>query len=352
MNAEKIIRALQLIGYDVPPHMQRRASLPSIQNITVRCILAPWTHSNPDHQYQRPSAGILIDPHGVSAVNCFSCGFHGTLYEFVQQLQAHDFRGDYTKALAFIFEHDTVDLCGLVDAIPGYEDVAPPVQMPYYDDAIYAEVAGRTHKTYLFDRGFDTESLRLWESGYDKFLRLEHAEEGRFSEDFVLRQRRVTFPVRTADKRLVGAVGRSVNGSDPRYWHYWFFDKGRVLFGEHLFPAGAAMLVVEGPLDCVKVHQALRLSGLLGRFGVVSTFGAKATEVQAARMVELASEIILFYDRNKEGRDGQVRLAKMLLGKTLLTRVLYPKEGGDDPDVLVTPENIAPLLDGRRIMAA
>jgi len=342
MTAEQIIQAMELLGRPLGRFTKQRSTVPGVRNITVPCILAKWTHEYPEHQQHRPSTGILIAPGKVSAVNCFSCGFHGTMLGYVSRLQSLDTHTDYSKAIEFLFENDIEDPAQWLDSPPSYKDGMGYVA-PSFDEELYAVCKGRTHKTYLFNRGFEAETLRIWEAGYDKRLTLEHAETGRFSEEFLDRQRRVVFPVRSRGGRLAGAVGRSVYDDDPRYWNYWNFNAKFALFGAHLVGAVKKGIVVEGLLDTVFMHQVLRNKGLLDDYGVVGLLGSSVSAWQADELADLFDIILVMADNDVAGIKLEQSVVKAL-GLRMPLRKIRKGIWYDDPCSSITLENIEEVL--------
>ena len=108
----------------------------------------------------------------------------------------------------------------------------------------------------LIDRGFDLETLTYFEVGYSST------------------KNRIVIPARDQFFRLVGLIGRAVtNDQIPRYLYSTGFPKGKILFNLCNAKTFDDVIVVEGSLDAMKIHQA-------GYPNVVATLGAIITEDQ------------------------------------------------------------------------
>jgi DNA primase len=163
-------------------------------------------------------------------------------------------------------------------------------------------------------RGVEISTLRQWECGFDGV------------------RKRVVFPVRRSDKKLVGVVGRSIHSFQlPRYLNYYEFDKGRYLYGEHLIRDNTSVVVCEGLLDALCVWQSLNQSNALDKYSVVCPMGADLTKFQLDKLMRFTDTVILFLDNDPAGWSGQLSVARGLQDKLLLCAVKYPSLVGGDP---------------------
>jgi DNA primase len=74
------------------------------------------------------------------------------------------------------------------------------------------------------------------------------------------------------------------------------------LFGYEVFPLDAPAVLVESPLDVVRMHTA-------GLSGGLATYGAEWTDAQMRLILEVASELIIGFDNDKGGH----KAAQLLL---------------------------------------
>ena len=122
---------------------------------------------------------------------------------------------------------------------------------------------------YLFERGFEPETLMDWDFGWDA------------------RSQRITFPVRDVRGRLIGFKGRIIGEGRNKYrvlgdspgkgahygWPTYYIS--RVVFGAHLVPPGTQDLVVcEGEWNAIAVREKLDLPA-------VAINGSNFSEIQA-----------------------------------------------------------------------
>lgn len=287
------------------------------RNVQCSCPLARWEH--PKGSDSKPSMGILIDPQHPSVVNCFACGFKGTLQYLVERLQFHQPDVDLSGWIYKIAGWDEETLEAVVAEVGEYEDVRRKMEEKVFPEAYLDAYTGLAHP-YITRRGLRIDpTLRAWEIGYDET------------------QDRIVFPVRNYDGKLVGAVGRGVKKhSRPRYLNYWLFEKGLYLYGEHKLPKEPEpIVVVEGPTDALRVWQVAQDEGW--KVNVVSLLGAEPTWKQVEKLVRFGSEIILFLDNDDPGWKGAEKVWSMAHERTLVTQVEYTFEGkpiavGGDPD--------------------
>lgn len=296
------------------------ATLPrSGYNVQISCPLAKWRKSHLRGTDSRPSMGVSISDDKESVVNCFTCKWRGKLGMLVDELFS---RGVIDEAMglhlnAFIAELEEIPLEKLLESINEYDVREEVVGDVVHDESVLEPYAGRTHR-YLVKRGLTMGTLKTWEGGFDKT------------------EKRVTFPVRNWRSHLVGLVGRGVHaGIRPVYKNYWKFSKGRYLFGEHKIIKGTTLLVVEGPLDVIAVWQALAQQNLLATYSVGGLFGSDGTLMQVRKIVQMSEDVLLFFDNDTAGWDGQRRLGRALRTQLLVRTVRYPNPVGGDPDELV-----------------
>ena len=285
--------------------------LPHARNVQCSCPLARWEH--PKGSDSKPSMGIMINEAGPSLVNCFACGFRGTAEMLVQRLQRHRDEEDLSDAMMKVAEWDEEALEAVLGEAGEYEEVVPEMAEVALPEVYLDDFRGLAHP-YVLRRGFDIDpTLKTWEVGYD-------AE-----------QKRVVLPVRNRNQELVGAVGRGVSKhSRPKYLNYWKFEKGLYLFGEHLLPdERGSIVVVEGPLDALRVWQETRRSGVPAN--VVALMGADPTWKQIEKLAKWADDVVLFLDNDAPGWKAVSTIHKALKDRVMVTAVEYPSSVGGDP---------------------
>lgn len=129
----------------------------------------------------------------------------------------------------------------------------------------------------MVERGFSEETLRYFEFGYSRV------------------KERITIPVRNAQFKLVGIIGRAVQDhQEPKYLYNKGFRRGELLFNIQNAKGFEQVIVCEGSLDAVKTHQA-------GFKNVVATLGAKVTGHQVRLLKKYFDSIVIFSDQDEAG---------------------------------------------------
>jgi len=123
-------------------------------------------------------------------------------------------------------------------------------------------------------RGFDPQVLKKWGVGYSH--------------------------TRNAAVIPVGDLGYMYRNIDtefrPKYEYPSWLKKSHILFGlEHW--EGPDMIVVEGPLDCIWMHQ-------MGFTNTVAILGARVSKVQSASFFKTADVVCLLLDNDEAGLIG------------------------------------------------
>lgn len=285
------------------------------QNVQCSCFLAKWRRGHSSDSDHAGSMGISTRPNEHSLVHCFSCGFGGTFEQAVATLHQYG-DVDLTNILREIQEIEELDPEWLANSIPNYDEDISENSERIIDEKLIQPMMGIAHK-YILDRKITIETLRAWEGGYDRL------------------KRRVVFPVRRRDGALVGMVGRRVREHQkPKYFNYFEFDKGEYLFGEHLI-GGKTLVVAEGLLDAPSVWQALNEKGKLTEYSVVSPMGAKVSPKQIEKIVKYADDIVLFFDNDSAGWEGQRKVCKKLQKQLVVRAIKYPTPVGEDASSLL-----------------
>ena len=148
------------------------------------------------------------------------------------------------------------------------------------------------------------------------------------------------FPIRDVRGRTIGFGGRVLDKGEPKYLNSpetELFHKGRELYG--LYEARqvtrnlARLLVVEGYMDVVRLHQA-------GITHAVATLGTATTPEHLQRIFRLVGEVVFCFDGDRAGRTAAWRalenaVSEVKQGRQL--RFLFLPDG-HDPDTLVGEE--------------
>ena len=294
--------------------------------------------------------------------HCFGCGAHGT-------------------ALRFLMDYDHMAFPEAVEELAGRLGLPVPHEgggAPKRQDAslvermarvaqFYAETLGRNEraKRYLTQRGLDAEVVQRFGIGYapdawntvlrrfgasdaDRhaltelglIIEREHGQARDGERHYDRFRDRIMFPIRDRRGRVIAFGGRVIDRGEPKYLNSpetALFHKGRELYG--LYETRLArtslkrLLVVEGYLDVVRLHQA-------GITYAVATLGTATTAEHLTRLFGLVREVVFAFDGDRAGRGAAWRALQHALpeaGEGREVRFLFLPEG-QDPDTLVGAE--------------
>lgn len=234
------------------------------------------------------------------------CGSSGDLAELVEAVTGQavvDARRELLRGAAPSVE--------LLEAIlDGPEESEDEVQEPlFYDRSQVPQ--------YIVDRGFNMETLKAWQVGWDE------------------NDRSVVIPARDERSNLVGLIRRRVDDwKKPKYLNTEGEWRGNILFGLDMAFEGAPLYVVEGPLDAMWLWQH-------GRSGV-ALLGSSLSERQADLIRRRAvGRTYTGFDNDKAGRAATAQVASALAG--LDVWALAVPEGRDIQQL--TGEEIADLVE-------
>lgn len=333
-----------------------------------------WKACCPFHGEKTPSFYIYDDHY-----HCFGCQAHGDVITFVMQSEGRSFPEAVEElATAAGMEMPRPDRARQQqdERARTLGDVLEAVQQSWQRRLYQAE--GREGLAYLHDRGLSDKTIAAFGLGWSGEGRgalvaemaalditpamLRDAGVMRADESGTPQRElffnRVTFPIRDRRGRLVSFGGRILGDGQPKYLNgpeTAIFSKRRVLFGLDRARgamrgtgAQADLLVVEGYMDVIALHQA-------GFGGAVAPLGTALTAEQLEALWQVAPAPVLCFDGDAAGQRAAVKAAETALpllnvDRTLRFCVLPEKE---DPDSLVRrhgPAAMAALVDGARPM--
>ncbi|MBD5634789.1 MAG: DNA primase [Candidatus Eremiobacteraeota bacterium] len=143
---------------------------------------------------------------------------------------------------------------------------------------------------------------------------------------------------------IVAFGGRALDDSEPKYLNTSttpVYTKGRGLYALNVARRAAvasdALVVVEGYLDCIALHQA-------GFANAVASLGTAFTAEQAAELRKYAERIFLCFDADSAGDAATVKSIDVLSAAGCVPFVVQLPPG-DDPDTFVRKSG-APAFQG------
>lgn len=293
--------------------------------------------------------------------HCFGCGAHGTALGFLMQYDQLPFPEaveELAGRLGLTVPHEggsaprgpSDDLAPLYDLLDRVAD--------FYAECLRSTPRAREYATRRGLRGETIERFRIgyapdaWDELAKRFgsgseQRRQLAATGLIIErtsggdGFYDRFRdRLMFPIRDTRGRVVAFGGRVLDQGEPKYLNSpetALFQKGKELYGlyeaRHARSGLRRLLVVEGYMDAVRLHQA-------GIHYAVAALGTATTPEHLRRAFRLVSEIVFCFDGDRAGRGAAWRALQNVLpqvreGREI--RFLFLPEG-EDPDSLVGKE--------------
>ena len=335
--------------------LRSRTPMQPLVSRTVRLARSgrQWKGCCPFHGERTPSF-YVYDDH----FHCFGCGAHGDAIAFVMQSAGSSFleavehlageaglQVPKASPEAAAAERRRADLTTVVECVAAA-----------YERRLHLP-EGRAALAYLRDRGLSDDTIRQFGLGWsgegrgaiaadlardgiarDQLVEAgvmrRDEESGRITDLFF---NRVMFPIRDRRGRIISFGGRVTGDGQPKYVNgpeTALFSKRRTLYGLHLARAGVqaghALLVVEGYMDVIALHQA-------GFAGAVAPLGTALTEEHLTELWRLSSAPVLCFDGDAAGRRAAARTAELALPAIGIDRGLsfVTLPPGEDPDSLI-----------------
>lgn len=240
--------------------------------------------------------------------NCWSCGYSGNLITLVVE-QLNLFTRwktpDYQEAETWIEKNVGDLLAGLLITQPAYVSLPKPVPMTEARLAVFTAPPAWALDARLLTAEACANYGVLWQPRNAWWIT----------------------PLRDALTKTL--MGWQEKGERSRYFRNrpHNIKKSRTLFGLDIW-AGGRMIVVESPLDAVRLESA-------GWTGVaVATCGAKISEQQVALM-RMADDLILAFDNDGPGRQA----TKKVLDAGVICKVFrYGRLDAKDPGEMTDRE--------------
>lgn len=222
--------------------------------VSVSCPLATQNHEDPEDYNTSCSISVRDDEPSLARCFSFNCGFQGSFYKLISR--ASEMRGNPPALVAYLTKIEPLERMGARANVARSKkrweaEFARDRRIVLRDHDRDVLPEGRLERfangipRYALRRGITIESAKKWG--------LRHDEHGR----------RLVFPIRRHDGRLVGMTGRDISNlykTDPRrtkYHNYAGLDKTRYLFGEWLLEHEKPVVIVEGQIDAILTRQHL-----------------------------------------------------------------------------------------------
>lgn len=312
-----------------------------------------WKGCCPFHNEKSPSFYVYEDGY-----HCFGCGAHGDAISFVMQTSGASF----PEAVQSLANEAGLDVPKPTPAAAAAErqrlelvDVLA-LAAQFFQHLLH-EREGAGGLSYLRGRGLSDETIARFGLGWSGDGRgampaalaghdvstemliaaglMRPADEGRPAREQFYN--RVMFPIRDRSGRVVSFGGRILGDGQPKYVNgpeTAAFSKRRMLYGldfaRAAARAGQAVVVVEGYMDVIALHQA-------GFGGAVAPLGTALTAEQMEELWRLSPNPLLCFDGDTAGSRAAARAAETALPLVTAERSLgfVTLPAGEDPDSLV-----------------
>jgi len=313
----------------------------------------------PFHNEKTPSFYVYDDGY-----HCFGCGAHGDAISFVMQTQGASFMEAVQQLAAEAGLEVPKPSPEAAEAERHRQDLTTVLQSAQasYQRRLYLP-EGRHALAYLRGRGLTEETIQRFGLGWSGegrgALGADLARDGISADQLVeagLMRRddetgrvydlffnRVMFPIQDRRGRVISFGGRILGDGQPKYVNgpeTDLFLKRQNLyaldFAREAVRGGAALVVVEGYMDVIALHQA-------GFGGAVAPLGTALTEEQLEELWRLSPSPVLCFDGDAAGARAAARAANIALALLAPDRTLQlaALPGGEDPDTLVRRQGAA-----------
>ena len=327
--------------------------------IVASCPLAPWLHSGGTDK--SPSFALLRGKHGFSSYHCFTCGASGTarglLWEWMK-------RGRKTSARACVLvydpfrkqEQEAKEDVSRLEYRPGGKLVKVGRRELSFDrnfsagsqSSFSGAGMGRQHRKAKYKPPEEEALKKLLPAYASEYVRDRVSAKVcdhwglRYNE----RERRWVFPVRDANKKLVGWTARTTwdepwcyrcglkfddgtPGLCPRcftphmkYKHWSGKWRSQNVYGIEHCVRGEPVVITEGTTDAIRLWE-------LGVRHPVAILGSNPNPEQMQLIAAVASKVYLMGDGDKAGRKLNAKAGEMLEALGVETQAVELEEGQD-----------------------
>jgi DNA primase len=290
--------------------------------------------------------------------HCHGCDAGGDLIKFVQRYENVDF----PSALRMLAARAGV----VLQETPGMQRRRSEREAIYEANAaaqrFFSASLAKSAETlaYVKRRGIEPETAERFGLGYapDSWDGLTNAlarssiDAGMAEQAGLINRRqqgdgyvdffrnRLMFPIYNLTGEVMAFGGRAL-GDDPRKYlntrNTAAYTKGEHVYALHIArrtaSADDAIIVVEGYLDAISLHQA-------GFGNAVASLGTAFTPEQARELRRVAHNLYLCFDGDAAGQAATARSIDMLVEEGLKIRIVQ-LPAGKDPDELILAEGPA-----------
>lgn len=331
------------------------------QYVTLRKRGREYVGLCPFHAEKTPSFSLNVEK---QVWHCYGCDAGGDLISFVKRYENVEF----PDALRMLAARAGVELRESLELRRRRSDreaiyEANAVAKLYFSEGLRTS---KDAKSYVDLRGLDEATCEKFSIGFAPdswdgltsaltraridlglatragLITLRQSESGYI--DFF--RRRLMFPIFNLTGEVIAFGGRTLGPDQPKYLNTKntpVYTKGQHVYGLNLARRAAAaqeaLIVVEGYLDCLALHQA-------GFDNAVASLGTAFTVEQARELRRVAANLYLCFDGDAAGQAATARSIDMLAEEGLQVRVATLPSGRDPDDLILKegPEAFGALL--------
>ncbi len=299
----------------------------------------------PFHAEKTPS---FLVSESKQIFKCFGCGSGGDSFKFIMLMENRSF----PEAVKFLAERSGIAIRQSdASQSPRTQRTQRLRQAMALAGKLYRRYLERSGaaRDYLQNRQISAETIERFQVGYapgggqlvaelrregftnQELMACGLVKEGREGRSYEYLRRRVIFPIRDLQGRIVAFGGRVMGDGVPKYLNSPdsdLYKKGANLFAldqsrPEIRTRGFAILV-EGYFDCVMPHQ-------FGFRNVIASLGTSLTTDQAKLLRHYTRQVVINYDPDTAGANATVRSADIFVREGFSVSIARIP-GGQDPD--------------------
>ncbi len=320
------------------------------EKVNLKRSGANFTGLCPFHSEKTPSFSVSRQK---QIYKCFGCGEGGNVITFVMKTQKLTF----DEAIRLLGQRAGIEIpeeneeqTGVRLARETLENINRTAARFYFDNLRSNPKA----RSYFLNRGIEDSTITKFGLGYAqdswdalyKHLLAKGFKDADIKESGLMSgmdrgkcydrfRNRLIFPVFDYRGRVTGFGARVFDDSKPKYLNSpetLLFHKGTNLYGlnfalKSLKKEDDTLIVVEGYMDCISLHQA-------GIYQAVAALGTALTQTQARLMKRYVRKVITSFDADAAGQSATLRGLEILVSEGFEVRILEIPDGKDPDDYI------------------
>ncbi len=343
---------MKKIPEEIIEHIKEQNDIVDIVSERVRLKKAGQNYTGlcPFHNEKTPSFSVSRQK---QIYKCFGCGEGGNVFTFLMKTQKLTFDEsvrELAKRAGITIPEVSESDDNLRIKRDTLENINRTAARFFYENLKNNKSAAE----YLIKRGIEPKtmvkfgigySLDSWDGLYNHLLSkgfsdndikesglMSGTEKNKCYDRF---RNRLMFPVFDYRGRVIGFGARVLDDSKPKYLNSpdtLLFKKGTNLYGLNLFAKSKkqtddSLIVVEGYMDCIALHQA-------GINNAVAALGTAFTVSQARLMKRYVKKVYICFDSDAAGRIATLKGTEVLTSEGFEIKILMVPDG-KDPDEFI-----------------